>query len=102
MKKSAVLIAMSFFTVVVLLVAFGPKGDGTSPSVERVVGNRPGQTEMLESDQRMLERMRESVSPNMGSMIEQNPMWVDPDMIRLQEENQAQLDRMLGRRPGQP
>jgi hypothetical protein len=29
-------------------------------------------------------------------------MWIDPDMIRRQEEYEAQIDRMMGRRPGQP
>jgi hypothetical protein len=55
------------------------------------------QLDMLDADQQMLERQ-----PNMNSMIEQDPMWVDPEMIRLQEDYQAQIDRMMGRRPVQP
>ena len=56
-----------------------------------------GELGMLEGDMRMLERMRVSVSPSMNTMIELDPMWVDPAMIRAQEQYQAQLDRMIGR-----
>jgi hypothetical protein len=52
---------------------------------------------MLEGNMRMLERMRVSVSPSMNTMIELDPMWVDPAMIRAQEQYQAQLDRMIAR-----
>jgi len=38
----------------------------------------------------------------MTTMIRADPMWVDPEMIRLQEQYQMQVDRMLGNRPGQP
>jgi hypothetical protein len=57
---------------------------------------------MLESDIAMLELMRVSTSPVMMTMVQDDRMWTDPDMIRVQEEYQAQLDRMLGRRPGLP
>lgn len=57
---------------------------------------------MLASDMAMLDSMRASVSPAMTPMISRDPMWTDPDMIRAQEEYQAQLDRMLGKRPGLP
>ena len=75
--------------------------DPRPPTGHRVVSD-VGQLDMLDTDQQMLQQMRGSVRPNMDTMIETNPMWVDPDMIRLQEENQAQLDRMIGKRPGQP
>lgn len=58
--------------------------------------------DMLESDAVMLQEMRASASPVMMTMIQRDPMWTDPEMIRAQEEYQAQIDRMLGRRPGQP
>lgn len=60
------------------------------------------QTEMLESDAAMLEQMQSSASPVMMTMIQEDPMWTDPDMIRAQEDYQAQVDRMLGKRPGRP
>lgn len=60
------------------------------------------QTEMLESDLAMLEQMQSSTSRVMMTMIQEDPMWTDPDMIRAQEDYQAQMDRMLGKRPGQP
>ena len=37
-------------------------------------------------------------SPPMNMMIESDPMWVDPGMIRAQERYQDQFDRMLARR----
>lgn len=41
--------------------------------------------------------MRTAVSPLMNGMIAADPMWSDPDMIRAQEQYQAQMDRMVGR-----
>lgn len=70
--------------------------------VDRPVSQGVQQTEMLVSDMAMLELMQSSTSPVMMTMIQDDPMWTDPDMIRAQEEYQAQLDRMLGKRPGQP
>lgn len=71
--------------------------------VDRPVSQRGvQQSEMLESDMAMLDQMRASTSPVMLTMIGEDPMWTDPDMIRAQEEYQAQMDRMLGERPGQP
>lgn len=76
----------------------GSSSTGDQPGT----GGRVEQGEMLEADQQMLQRMRAWTSPPMTTMIRQEPMWTDPDMIRAQEEYQAQLDRMLGKRPGQP
>lgn len=58
--------------------------------------------EMLESDRMMLERMRASTSQSMMTMIREDPMWRDEGMIQAQEEYQAQLDRMLGKRQSGP
>ena len=74
------------------------QGDVDRHSYGRVVQ----QPEMLESDMAMLEQMRTFTSPVMATMVQDDRMWTDPDMIRVQEEYQAQLDRMLGRRPGPP
>jgi hypothetical protein len=57
---------------------------------------------MLAVDQRMLQRMSSSVAREMTTMIQADPMWLDPEMIRLQEQYQIQLDRMLGKSPGRP
>jgi hypothetical protein len=46
----------------------------------------------------MPERMRISVASPMNTMIESDPMWVDPGMIRAQERYQDHIDRMLARR----
>ena len=90
--------------LVVLMVGLGIAGlHGSGPAGDRPANGVPAQQlGMLESDQVMLQRMRSGTSPVMMTMIQQDPMWVDPDMIRLQEEYQAQLDRMIGKRPGQP
>ncbi|MDP3984533.1 MAG: hypothetical protein Q8Q52_05970 [Acidimicrobiia bacterium] len=56
-----------------------------------------GEAGMLGGDMQMLERMRVSVPSSMNTMIEVDPMWVDSDMIRAQEQYQAQLDRMIAR-----
>ncbi len=88
----------------VLLLGIGVAGLSTAdpkpdrPRIETGI-QRLG---MLESDMAMLERMRVVTSPVMMTMIQEDRMWTDPDMIRAQEQYQAQLDRMLGRRPGQP
>lgn len=74
-----------------------PQGP-TEPSSRTAVVTDFGAAGMLEGDMRMLERMRAAVSPSMNWMIELDPMWVDSDMIRAQEQYQAQIDRMLARR----
>ena len=40
--------------------------------------------------------------PDMMTMIQADPMWMDPEVTRLREQYQGQIDRMVGRRPGQP
>lgn len=74
------------------------QGDVDGSSHGRVVQ----QPDMLESDMAMLEQMRAFTSPQMMTMVQDDRMWTDPLMIRVQEEYQAQLDRMLGRRPSPP
>lgn len=58
------------------------------------------QQEMVDSHQPMMEQMRASSTPQMLSLMPSDPMWttLDPDMITLMEQNQAQIDRMLARR----
>ncbi|MEX0700447.1 MAG: hypothetical protein WD354_12025 [Acidimicrobiia bacterium] len=89
-----------FIAVVITVAAInGSLSPGPAqPSSRAVVVTDFGEAGMLEGDMRMLERMRVSVSSPMNTMIELDPMWVDSDMIRAQEQYQAQLDRMLARR----
>lgn len=88
----------------VLLLGVGiSAGSSAGEEVDRPVSESGvQQTEMLESEMAMLEQMRASTSPVMLTMIEEDPMWTDPDMIRAQEDYQEQMDRMLSERPGQP
>lgn len=86
----------------VLAVTTTPSADDQDPSTRQDVVSDLARLDMLDADQRMLQRMRVAEQPNMVTMIENEPMWVDPEMIELQEEYRAQLDRMMGRRSGQP
>lgn len=87
--------------IVVLVTLAGPVlSDDSAPVSKTAVVSNVWQSDMLEADQQMLERMRVATQPNMGTMIKEDPMWIDPEMIRLQEEYQAQFDRMLARRTG--
>ena len=95
---SAIILAA---TVAALTLPASATEPGTPAGAHQVVSDL-GQLEMLNADQQMLQQMRRVATPNMVTMIETDPMWTDPDMIRLQEEYQGQLDRMIGKRPGQP
>jgi hypothetical protein len=86
--------------LVVALLTPSSFSDMSSIGGSRVVSDLT-QLEMLDSDLLMLQQMRNTTSVNMSTMIARDSMWQDPTMIRLQEEYQAQLDRMLGRRAGQ-
>jgi hypothetical protein len=97
----AVRVAVGVYVLVVVLAGLGVVVTGLSAGHADAPGDRgvvdAVRVEMLAADQAMLQRMRISYSPAMATMIASDPMWVDPDMIRLQEANQAQLDRMIGR-----
>jgi len=84
--------------VVAVIVITNPSAadDPEPPTGHHVVADL-AQLDMLDSNQGMLQQMRSTATPNMLTMIESKPMWTDPDMIRLQEEYQHQLDRMIGR-----
>jgi len=88
--------------VVGIAIADSPSESDPGPGTGHLVVSDLSQLDMLDSDQQMLQRMRIAETPNMVTMIEADRMWADPDMIRRQEEYQAQLDRMIGKRPGQP
>jgi len=85
-------------TLVVAVSSSHPASEHRVPAGYQVVSDL-GQADMLESNQLMLDQMRTAAPLNMRAMIERNSMWVNPDMVRLQEQNQAQLDRMIARRP---
>ena len=80
----------------ITIVALSDNGRVDDPAVQTDVR----QTEMLESDAAMLDQMQSPTPSAMTTMIQENPMWTDPDMIRAQEDYQAQVDRMLGNRSG--
>ena len=88
--------------VAIVDVAAPSPGASQAASVSERLGVDTDRLDMLAIDQRMLQRMSSSVAPDMTTMIRADPMWVDPEMIRLQEQYQMQVDRMLGNRPGQP
>jgi hypothetical protein len=89
---------LTVIAVTALAISPTVEGQGT-PAGGGIIGDM-GQISMLDTDQQMLNLMRASSSPAMITMTRDNPMWTDADMIRLQEQNQAQLDRMIGRRAG--
>ncbi len=101
-KVLGVLWLLLVVVTVVAVAASAPSADGPDTRQRTGVIGDVGQLDMLESDQQMLERMRNSLSPSMNTMIQNDPMWTDPEMIRAQEEYQAQLDRMIARRTERP
>lgn len=55
---------------------------------------------MLEQHQQMMEQMRVSLSPQMQQMMDADPMWQlmrNGDFTQMMEDQQQQIDRMLGR-----
>lgn len=98
---TGLVLLMMAVVAIVEVATPSPRASQSAPALERL-GVDPEQLDMLEADQRMLQRMRSSVTADMTTMIQNDPMWVDTEMIRLQEQYQMQLDRMLGKRPGQP
>jgi len=56
--------------------------------------------QMLQQHQDMLTQMQATMNPQMLEMMRNDPMWrmlQSGDMIRLQEEHQDDIDRMLAR-----
>ncbi|MEX1207904.1 MAG: hypothetical protein WEE36_04745 [Acidimicrobiia bacterium] len=96
MKGLAVLVGLLVMVTIGLGIGLG----GSTPDDQPTTRVRADHVGMPESDQLMLQQMRSGTSPGMTPMIREDPMWVDPDMIKAQEEYQAQLDRMVGKRPG--
>ncbi len=96
---TAVLSIVSLVIFVAAVVSIPTAHDQSTSSHNEAIPNR-GQLTMLETDQQMLNLMRAEVSANMKNMTHHNPMWTDPSMIRLQEQYQVQLDRMIARRSG--
>lgn len=55
---------------------------------------------ILERHRQMLEQMQANVSPAMLQLMQNDPMWQmmrSTDWARLDEEHQADLDRMMGK-----
>lgn len=88
-----------FVTTVALAIATAP--DTPTGVVDRwqVVENR-ADLEMLGQHDSMMGQMRASMVPQMETIMQSDPMrtGLSHDMIRAMEQNQAQIDRMLGRR----
>jgi len=104
MKGRLALIFLFSLTIVIALVGVlnGTTGvDNAGSTTSHDVVTDLGELHNLEADHHMLEQMRATAVPNTGVMADQNPMWDDPDTVRLQEQYEAQIDRMIGRRPGQ-
>ncbi len=88
-------------------VAFGAsstdEGGGATPvHVGRLTQLEQSGTmrQMLQQHQDMLSQMQASLTPQMLQMMRTDPMWQmlqSGDMIRLQEEHQGDIDRMLAR-----
>ncbi|GMQ86008.1 MAG: hypothetical protein BMS9Abin07_1579 [Acidimicrobiia bacterium] len=89
---------LGVLALVALIASAPPLSQHNLPAAGGVVTNL-AEHDMLHSHQTMLEQMRLSDAPGMATMIQDDPVWADPDMIRLQEEHQSQLDRMIGKRP---
>lgn len=100
LEKTATTVWLLLVVTVMVVVALGPSllQDPVGESSPTAVVTDLGRDAMLDEDMQMLERMRVTVSPNMNQMIELDPMWVDAEMLRAQEQYQAQIDRMLARR----
>ncbi len=95
------LVIGALLTLTALVGSAPPSSQHNVPAGNGVVTNL-AEHEMLDSHQTMLEQMRLSDTSRMVTMIQDDSTWADQDMIRLQEEHQAQLDRMIGKRHGQP
>ena len=58
--------------------------------------------DVLERHRQMLQRMRDVATPEMLELMNNDPMWQmlrRQDWARLDEEHQADIDRMLGQAP---
>ena len=96
MRVQTMILGLVLMAVVAAVALVGSALSTSTPRSDVVTDL--AEREMLDGDMEMLERMRTSLSPQMNTMISIDPMWVDPDMIRAQEQYQAQLDRMMGNR----
>ena len=59
--------------------------------------------DVLEQRRQMLQQMQDNASPAMLQLMNNDPMWQmmrSEDWARMDEEHQADIDRMLGK--GQP
>lgn len=56
--------------------------------------------QMLEQHQSMMEQMRTGLSPQMQQLMDADPMWKlmrSGEFTNMMEDQQQQIDRMLGR-----
>ena len=94
-------------TIVGLAVATDTGGSGTSASGlcndKLTQSERSGTTQaMLAQHQHMMDQMRASLSPQMQSIMDADPMWKSMrtgEFAQEMQDQQQQIDRMLGVAP---
>lgn len=99
MKPFIILIG-TLVALTVLVVAINAPPPDVAPSQTRYqVVTDLNQGQMLGSHRPMMEQMRAGTAPQMTDRMSRNPMWqmLDPSMVDLMEQSQAQIDRMLAR-----
>lgn len=99
---TSVVVIVGLIGGIVALGAIASRDDGIVAHPSRMM-RMEGSGEMhgmLQQHQDMLDRMRADASPQMLEMMENDPMTQmmrTGTMMRMQEEHQAEMDRMLGR-----
>lgn len=98
---------ISLLSLVILIAIAGMVTGTTSTDLTNSTTNHDvltdtAQLDSLEKDHHMLEQMRTAVVASAGARNDTLPMWTDSDVVRAQEQYEAQIDRMIGRRPGRP
>lgn len=99
MKTLLILLgALLALTTLVVAINAPPADAGAGQARYQVVADLD-QADMLSSHQPMMEQMRSGVIPRMTERMPQDPMrrTLSSTMIDQMEQNQAEIDRMLGR-----
>ncbi|HKX76855.1 MAG TPA: hypothetical protein VJR05_15840 [Acidimicrobiia bacterium] len=99
MKTLAILFGALVVFTVVMVAAGAPDTQPVGYDRWQVMSEH-SQQEMLDNHQGMMEQMRAAYMPQMEGIMRSDPMrtHLNADMIRLMEQNQAEIDRMLARR----
>jgi hypothetical protein len=104
MRKSEAIWIGATVTVVGIFVAapmvWGPPLSDAPPDLSSNVITDTRMIPMLEQHRAMMEQMRASATAQMMQMMANDPMWQmldSGDMIRMMEDAEADMDRMMGR-----